>query len=531
MIIGKCTEKYRNKNNYIYGYRLEDTHGNYKDVNPEQLKAAIRNKQIMVLNLTLTSDNRLVDTTPNKQPEDNIKAVVDGILLGLHNHSFIYTNDTSFVNINHYKYFYNEDVNNILSAQINKIDDAIKIIVSSGDYSALMHTVVKYGNYILGEIYDCNMNDLVEKHHLLAHYTNNKNINTSKIEVISHIYTDAIGTFKGKPKSINYEYNKQTNSDFIRIIIDNSTYLRKDKEYKKQIYTEIDNDNKIFIEKYNKDIDKTLNEYDEYQRKYGKKALVKEYLKHLKDYFPDGDDYIEDSGSIEFIAAFHESDYKLEYEPADTDHYVSKTTEIYGRPEDIHYIMTEPVKQYFQHLIDKIADNIMQGNWLEMYQWTDDDEVFTKTVPELIENFPTEIRSMQREVNCPYNIIAGLTDLMRNQYEDKIAMFNYNDCYSSELGQCPMTYIYTNHFKGLFTYISEYYDNFTDEDGYPLKVVPKERLLGSLYTYTKKGDDMIKIITTLPDGLIANAVKLVHRKEEYDKFINKCCLLGFNIKD
>ena len=530
MIQAKCIEKFRDKHNQIYGYRLQDTQGNLKDVTSDQLKQAIKNKQINIINLTLTSDNRLIDTTPNKQPEDNIKAVVDGVLLGLHHNSCIYTNDTSFVDIDPYKYGYAEKVNNILSAQISKIDDAIKIIVSSGDYSALMHTIVKYGDCIIGEICTCDMDDLVEKYNLLVHYTNSKNINTSKIEVISHIYTNAIGTFKGKPKSINYEYNKQLNSDFIRIIIDNSTYLRKKKEYKKQIYTEIDNNNKLFIEKYNKDIDKTLNEYDEYQKKYGKKALVKEYLKHLKDYFPDKK-CILDSSSYRFIEAFHESDYKLKYEPGDTDHYVSEKTEIFDRPEDINYIMTEPVKQYFQHLIDNMAAGIIQGDWLEMYQWSDDEEVFNKTVPELIEDLPGEIRNMQRRVNCPYNVIAGLTEIMEEQYEDKIGVFNYNDVYSSELGQCATTYIHTSNFKGLFAYISEYYDLFTDEEGYPLEVVPKERLLGSLKSCTKKGDDMIEKINSLPDELIANAVKLVHRKEEYDKFITKCCLLGFNIKD
>lgn len=66
MIQAKCVEKFRDKNNHIYGYRLKDSQGNTKDVGTDQLKNAIKNGQINILNLTLTSDNRLVDTTPNK---------------------------------------------------------------------------------------------------------------------------------------------------------------------------------------------------------------------------------------------------------------------------------------------------------------------------------------------------------------------------------------------------------------------------------------------------------------------------------
>ena len=58
-----CIQKFRNKNNQIYGYRLQDSKGNIKDIYADQLKQAIYNQQITVLNLTLTSDKRLVDTT------------------------------------------------------------------------------------------------------------------------------------------------------------------------------------------------------------------------------------------------------------------------------------------------------------------------------------------------------------------------------------------------------------------------------------------------------------------------------------
>lgn len=62
MLQAVCLKKFRNKNNQIIGYRIQDKNGNTVDVKPEQLKQAIKNKQISVLNLTLTSDNKLIDT-------------------------------------------------------------------------------------------------------------------------------------------------------------------------------------------------------------------------------------------------------------------------------------------------------------------------------------------------------------------------------------------------------------------------------------------------------------------------------------
>ena len=71
MIQAKCIEKFRDKNNHIYGYRLIDLNGQTQDIQSDNLKRAIQNGQINVVNLTLTSDNRLVDKT-EKQPNDKI---------------------------------------------------------------------------------------------------------------------------------------------------------------------------------------------------------------------------------------------------------------------------------------------------------------------------------------------------------------------------------------------------------------------------------------------------------------------------
>ncbi|MBO5389455.1 MAG: hypothetical protein J6A59_15235 [Lachnospiraceae bacterium] len=71
MIQAKCIEKFRDKTGKIYGYKLTDLNNQTQDVKPENLKEAIRNKQIHVINLRLTSDNRLVDT--NEKQLQNIE--------------------------------------------------------------------------------------------------------------------------------------------------------------------------------------------------------------------------------------------------------------------------------------------------------------------------------------------------------------------------------------------------------------------------------------------------------------------------
>lgn len=63
MIQAKCIQKFRDSKGNIYGYRLQDLNEKTQDVQPDNLKAAIRNNQIHIVNLTLTADNRLVDTT------------------------------------------------------------------------------------------------------------------------------------------------------------------------------------------------------------------------------------------------------------------------------------------------------------------------------------------------------------------------------------------------------------------------------------------------------------------------------------
>ena len=66
MVQATCIQKFRDKHNNIYGYRIKDTSGKTLDVKSDSLKNAIKNKQIHITNLTLTSDNRLIDVGESK---------------------------------------------------------------------------------------------------------------------------------------------------------------------------------------------------------------------------------------------------------------------------------------------------------------------------------------------------------------------------------------------------------------------------------------------------------------------------------
>lgn len=58
-----CTQKMRNKYNQIIGYTIIDSLGNTMDVKAEALKQAIKTNKIVVDNLVLTSDNKLINKT------------------------------------------------------------------------------------------------------------------------------------------------------------------------------------------------------------------------------------------------------------------------------------------------------------------------------------------------------------------------------------------------------------------------------------------------------------------------------------
>ena len=74
MVICKCIEKVRDKNNVIVEYRLCDSNNMCLTIKPNQLKTAMKSNQIKVTNLKLTEDNRLID---NKQASTNKTAVAE----------------------------------------------------------------------------------------------------------------------------------------------------------------------------------------------------------------------------------------------------------------------------------------------------------------------------------------------------------------------------------------------------------------------------------------------------------------------
>lgn len=59
--------KYRDKQGNIVGYQIEDINGTVIQVNANKLKDLIRNYQLDVIDLTLTSDGRLIDAGKQRQ--------------------------------------------------------------------------------------------------------------------------------------------------------------------------------------------------------------------------------------------------------------------------------------------------------------------------------------------------------------------------------------------------------------------------------------------------------------------------------
>ena len=71
MLQVKCTQIFRDSKGKIFGYRLKDLAGKEVDVKPDNLKQAIKAGKLNVINLTLTSDNRLM----RKEAKSNLKGV------------------------------------------------------------------------------------------------------------------------------------------------------------------------------------------------------------------------------------------------------------------------------------------------------------------------------------------------------------------------------------------------------------------------------------------------------------------------
>lgn len=86
MIKTICIQKFRDTNNKIIGYRLKDEQGNIKDFTAEAVKEHIRANRIEVINLTLSSNNRLISKEPKEIIEKHLdinKILNRAIVLGL----------------------------------------------------------------------------------------------------------------------------------------------------------------------------------------------------------------------------------------------------------------------------------------------------------------------------------------------------------------------------------------------------------------------------------------------------------------
>ena len=74
MCNAKVIEVFRKQSQQIYGYRIQDINTKeIKDVEPDRLKAAVKNNKIILSNYKLTSDNRLIKSSNSFTP--NVKGV------------------------------------------------------------------------------------------------------------------------------------------------------------------------------------------------------------------------------------------------------------------------------------------------------------------------------------------------------------------------------------------------------------------------------------------------------------------------
>ena len=113
MIICTCIDRFRNKQNQIIGYRIQDTEGNIRDVTPYQLKNVMIAGKLDVTNLKLTSDNKLVVKQPNQNSKilsaDNKVAKNDGLELSYEEKQKLlqYVNQKYSDNFYHYVFGHN----------------------------------------------------------------------------------------------------------------------------------------------------------------------------------------------------------------------------------------------------------------------------------------------------------------------------------------------------------------------------------------------------------------------------------------
>ena len=269
---------------------------------------------------------------------------------------------------------------------------------------------------------------------------------------------------------------------------------------------------KEYLDRYNREIDYTLQLYYEIEHKYTTESVVKEYLRHLNEffYYDENCDYIEGE---KFVDVFNCKHYKLN----NINTYIYSYEYLCEVFIDPKIIMPEPVKLYFQHLVDVMANSIMQGN--KIYLSNNEKLPLDKL------EFPAEIIKFQEEENAPDEVIQGLVFIMMGQYSDKIAVVNICDDKNEIIGSVDKCACVSN-FKGLIEYLSLYYNKYTDSNGKTYSIVPKEKV--RLYTSEGYGDELRSIFNGLSSKLLYKAIKTVDT-DEYSKLSNKCRIMGINI--
>lgn len=134
MLTVKCIQKFRNKQNQIYGYRLQDINGQTQDVQPNNLKQAIKNGQIHVVNLTLTKDDRLIDTTEHQlqskklgsSPQLPKSEIIKQRLVDAA--EYVWLNQASFLDVKYYDFFDNPASTLSTTDNFDIIIDGVKYI-------------------------------------------------------------------------------------------------------------------------------------------------------------------------------------------------------------------------------------------------------------------------------------------------------------------------------------------------------------------------------------------------------------------
>lgn len=84
MIQAMYIDKIRDRNDRIQGYNIKDKYGKVIYIDSNELKQQIKNNNIQVVNLTLTSDNRLVNTGTENSTEPTKPSITEEIYNEIH---------------------------------------------------------------------------------------------------------------------------------------------------------------------------------------------------------------------------------------------------------------------------------------------------------------------------------------------------------------------------------------------------------------------------------------------------------------